>query len=171
MPRKKTVRAFEEWVKDPKNVDRVIERVTGGEKLEKICVDVKQPYTCLYPYLHSTPELKNRFDTARKARADSLVEKALTVVEEVEADKDEVAKAKLQSETYQWVAAKWDRDRYADQVRFEHVNDTPVDAALLGAAKDLLRLAVKKQGSLEKEIEGEVFDVTVSIPEAIGAKS
>lgn len=160
MPKKKTIKAFGEWVKVPGNIDLVIERVTGGQKLEKVCLqaDIKQPYTLLYPYLHSTAELKNRFDTARKARADALVEKALTVVDGVKASKDAVAKAKLQSETYQWVAAKWDRDRYADKVQVERPAESVADAALLGAAKDLLRLAVQKQPQLqEKVIEGEVI--------------
>lgn len=115
MAKKKTIAAFGEWVKDPANVDDVLRRVLEGAKVEKIALAIKQPYTLLWPHLHSTPELKARFDAARKGRADALVEKALTVVDAVPAVKEAVAKAKLQADTYLGVAAKWDRDRYGDK--------------------------------------------------------
>lgn len=142
MPRQKTVRAFEEWVTDAANIDEVLRRVMGGTKLSKLCAEIKRPYTLLYPYLHSTPELKARYEAALAGRADDLMHETLEIADSVRgtAEAAEVSAAKLAVETRQKLAAGWNRDRYGETLRVERPAETPSDAGLLGFASELLKL-------------------------------
>lgn len=142
MPRQKTVRAFDEWVTDAANIDEVLRRVMGGTKLSKLCVEIKRPYTLLYPYLHSTPELKARYEAALAARADDLMHETIEIADSVRKTKipARVGAAKVAIEARQHVAAGWNRDRYGETLRVERPAETPSDAGLLGFASELLKL-------------------------------
>lgn len=151
MPRQKTVRAFEEWVKDESNIDEVLRRVMGGTKLSKLCAEIKRPYTLLYPYLHSTPELKGRYEAALAARADDLMHETLEIADSVRKTKipARVGAAKVAIETRQALASGWNRERYGETLRVEKTVTHGVDAGLVGTIGDLLRVSKREPVTLD----------------------
>lgn len=163
MARQVTRRAFAQWIEDEANVSLVLERVAGGLTLQKAAVSVKQPYTCLHEYFHGTPENEARYLAARKAWADAKQDEALELADGVEADRDAVAKAKLQVEVRHNQAKAYHRDRWGDRVQVEKSVTVGVDAALLGRADELLRLAE------EKVIAGAEVEAVLDSPAALPA--
>lgn len=113
MARKTTIRAFEEWAADPANVEGVLELIADGLTLQKAAVEVEKPYTCLHA-LFETDVWKPKYLAARKAWADWQQDEAMQIADEVKADKDEVAKAKLRVETRQNQARAYHRERWGE---------------------------------------------------------
>ncbi len=144
MARKTTVKAFEAWIAAEGNVDEVLDRISGGLTLQKAALAVKQPYTCLHGFFHGSPELEARYMAARKAWADQKMDEALEIADGVKADKDEVAKAKLQVETRQIQSRAYHRELWGERIQVDKSVTVGVDAALLGRADELLRLAQEK---------------------------
>ena len=163
MARKSTVLAFQEWVKVEANVDRVLELVAGGMTLAKAGLAVKQPYTCLHPYFHSTQELEARYVAARKSWADVKQDEAMVIADEVKADKNEVAKAKLRVDVRQAQAKAYYPDRWAERVKVEKDVSVTVDAGLVGLAGDLLK---KRLSRPPVTIQGEPGRVVTESPSA-----
>lgn len=156
MPRQKTIRAFEEWVQDDANVQDVLKRVMAGTKLSKVCAEIKRPYTLLYPHLHSTPELKARYEAALAARADDLMHETLEIADSVRKTKipARVGAAKVAIEARQALASGWNRERYGETLRMERAPETPSDVGLLGFASELLKL-VKTGAAPAERLVGE----------------
>lgn len=155
MPRQKTVRAFEEWVQDEANVEEVLRRVMAGTKLSKLCAEIKRPYTLLYPFLHSTPELKARYEAALAGRADDLMHETLEIADGVKGAEEPavVSAAKLRIETRQKIASGWNRERYGDTLRVEKTVTHTVDAGLVGTIGDLLKVGRRTPVTIENTPE------------------
>lgn len=156
MPRLKTIKEFEEWVKDEANVEDLLRRVAEGTKLQKACLDLKRPYTLVYPYLHSTDELKKRYEAALAARADALMHETVEIADSVrKTDKPaRVMAAKLAVETRQAIASGWNRERYGETLRVERPPQAPGDDRLLGFASELLKLVKAAEPRvIEQELE------------------
>ena len=147
MARKVTIKAFGEWVKVEANVEWVLRLIADGTTLHKAAVVVKQPYTCLHPFLHSEVMLP-RYTAARKAWADLKQDEAMELVDGAKPDKGHVAKAKLQAEVRQNQAAAYHRERWGERVHVERSVELTVDAGLIGLAGELLkkRLPVVVEG-------------------------
>lgn len=158
MPRLKTIRAFEDWKKDDAAIEALLQRIAGGTKLQAACLEIKRPYTLVYPFLHSTPELQKRYEAALAARAEALVHESLEIADSVRGSQEPgvVAAAKLAVETRQRTAAWWNRERYGEQLRVEKTVTHVVDAGLVGRIGDLLELTkARPVALLEKVVEGE----------------
>ena len=168
MARKSTVLAFQEWVKDEANVARVLELIAGGLTLQKAVGVVKQPYTCLHPYFHSTPELEARYVAARKAWADAKQDEAMVIADEVKADKNEVAKAKLRVDVRQAQAKAYYPDRWAERVKVEKDVSVTVDAGLIGTVGELLKISAAKRlpVTIDQDAQGEPGQVVTESPSA-----
>ncbi len=134
--RTKTAQAFAEWINDEENVAEVLERIAGGLTLQKASVALKQPYTCLHGYFHSSPELTARYEGARKAWVDFKNDVLLEKVEGVAPDRDQVAKLKLEADVISNQSKAYHRDRWGEKLRVEKTVDVVVDA---GPATRLLR--------------------------------
>jgi hypothetical protein len=147
--RKTTVKAFGEWIAAPGNEDHVLDLIVSGRTLQRAAVELKQPYTCLQAHFHSTPELLQRYNLALRSYADFLQGEAKEIADEVVADKDEVAKAKLRVEVRQNQAKALGRDRWGDKLQVEKSVSFEVDQALLGTVSDLLRIAREKVVSVQ----------------------
>lgn len=117
MVRKKTIQRFEQWCDEPSNIDDLLTRIAEGGKLYQVCKDIEQPYTLVHPYLHSKPELKARYETARKQFADKIHDQKLELAEKALGAKEpvEVMGAKLASEIYSAEARVWNPDQYAEK--------------------------------------------------------
>lgn len=140
MARIKTTKEFYEWVKDDAAIDDVLRRVAEGTKFSQVCKDIRRPYTLLYPYLHSTPELKARYEAALAARADDLMHETLEIADDLKGSDSaaEVAAGKVRIDTRQKLASGWNRERYGEQVQINKTVSVGVDIGLRGRASELL---------------------------------
>lgn len=160
MARKQTIAAFERWIAEEGNETVVLEALTKAP-LHKVAVTVKQPYTCLYAYFNSSPERQARYVSAKEAwvemRKGMLVEK----VDVVEADKDQVARLKLESDIIDNQAKAYHRERWGERLQVEKSVSVVVDAGLVGAAEELLKLAQERRlpALTEKVVEALPVDV------------
>jgi hypothetical protein len=167
MVQKRTVARFELWRQVPGNVDRfleMLEKPREGEEgksayvsFRDACHELRLPYLLMYRMVHDTPELLERYEGILRARSHHMVEQTVEIADEVEPDRDHVAKAKLQVEVRQAAASYWDRERYGQRIQVEKSVNVTVDAGLLGRAAELL-------GEVEvpeRVVEGE----TLTLPE------
>ena len=60
------------------------------------------------------PDVTRRLADARVEAAHALVEDAVDALENVGADRDQVARAKAQADMRQWLAGKWNRGAYGE---------------------------------------------------------
>ncbi len=154
MARKVTIKAFQEWIAVEGNEARVLDLIAGGKTLQKSAIAVKQPYTCLHEHFHSTPERRARYDVARKAWADAKMDEAMELADGVPADKDSVAKARLQVDTRTSQAKAYHRERWGERLQVDRPPEIPGDHALLGFASELLKLVKAPE---PRVIDGEVI--------------
>ena len=143
MARKITIKAFGAWVADEANVVDVLERLAENH-LHKVAVAVKQPYTCLYAYFDSTPELRARYEAACRARVSRRADETQDIADAVKPDRDHVAKAKLRIEVRHHHAKSYNPERWGDRLQIDKSVTAGVDQFLLGRADELLRLANEK---------------------------
>jgi hypothetical protein len=146
MARKTTIKAFEAWIATDENEAVVLDRISGGLTLQKTALAVKQPFTCLHGYFHSTPERLARYDAARRAWADAQMDEALEIADGVAEDRDAVSKAKLRVETRQNQAKAYNRERWGERVQVEKSVSVTVDA---GPATRFLREMAKRELEVE----------------------
>jgi hypothetical protein len=152
-----TVKAFKVWIADEGNVGDVLDRIAGGLTLQKAALAVKQPYTCLHEYFHSSPENEARYAAARKAWVDFKNDELVGKVEGVKPDRDHVAKLKLEADVIASQSRAYHRERWGERVQVEKSVSVVVDA---GPATRLMReLRAKELGvvvpALEHKVETE----------------
>ena len=163
MARKTTVKAFESWVADEGNVEAVLEHIRGGLTLQQASIMVKQPFTCLHTYFHSTPERETQYLTARKSWVDLKNDQLLEKVEQVPADRDHVAKLKLESEVLATQSKSYYRDRWGERIQVEKNVNVQADAALIGTISQLLLSAKKRSPVTIDSAPGQVADASRDI--------
>lgn len=166
MARKTTIRAFDDWALDDRNIEAVLKLIAGGLTLQKAALEVKQPYTCLHPWFHSTQERRERYDAARKAWADLKQDEAMAIVDGVKPDRGSVAKAKLQAEVRQNQAAAYAPDRWGQRLHVKREGGAPADEKLLGFASDLLKLVKQREPRIIEpgQVEAGSSPTSVALP-------
>lgn len=152
-----TRRFFDLWVEKPENIEQFfseMELADGSARQAFVlaCRALKIPYTLMFAYVHSQPELKQRYDSFLAAMADRLATEALEDVDGAVC-KDTAAAAKVKADTKLRIAEKWDRERYGERITVDRNVNLTVDAALVGTAGDLLKsLAKRAPAVIENEV-------------------
>lgn len=95
---------------EPGLVDRIIELAEAGTPIARICGETGLSKAALYKWQDSSPEHADLFTRARALAAHALVDEALEIADN--ADPEYVQKAKLQVQTRQWTAERWNRKDY-----------------------------------------------------------
>lgn len=95
---------------EPGLVDRIIEMAEAGAAVARICEATGLSKTALYKWQETSPEHAELFTRARARAAHALVDEALAIADA--ADPEYVQKAKLQVQTRQWTAERWNRKDY-----------------------------------------------------------
>lgn len=144
------------WAKIDKmgGVDRIIERVAEGDSLKIIAEEIGISRSFLSWKVNAIPGVKERLVQARKSRADKWAEEAIEIADTVDADPNQINKARLRIDSRKWLAGVDDPDRFGQK-------QAQVNISLGGLHLDALR---KVQAELAKPagetIEGEARDVT-----------
>ena len=135
-------------------IDRIIERVAEGESLKLIAEELGISRSFLSWKVNKVPGVKERLVQARKSRADKWAEEAIEIADNVDADPNQINKARLRIDSRKWLAGVDDPDRFGTK-------QTQVNISLGGLHLDALR---KVQADLAKPvgetIEGEARDVS-----------
>jgi hypothetical protein len=167
MARQETVKRFEVWKQDPENIEAFFGLMERGEaplRFRDACMQIKVPYTLMHAHVRSQEALHERYLAILAAKADNLAHERLEIADNVKADRDAVAKAKLQCDVRDGLAAKWNKELYGETLRVEKTVSVGVDIGLRGRASELLaRIA----GRAPVLIEGEATAVR---PDALPCK-
>jgi hypothetical protein len=135
-------------------VDRIVERVAEGDSLKKIADEIGISRSFLSWKVNAIPGVKERLVEARKARADKWGEEAIEIADSVEADPNQINKARLRIDSRKWLAGVDDPDRFGQKQQ-------NVNISIGGLHLDALR---KVQAELSQPvgqvIDGEAHDVT-----------
>lgn len=145
---------FEEVIADPQTPGMVFGKLTDGERLPGIAKEWRIPKGKFIQWFMTKHD--ELYDAALKVRAAELAMQALD--EALEAKPEDVAVRRLRAEVALKLAAKFDRARYGESVRVEKSVSVAVDAGLLGAAGELLRLVVRGDRPV-RQIEAETVTV------------
>lgn len=99
------------WLSGGKTVVQLAEQMTTALKFEITRDTLRR---AIYA-LDTEANVNERLQVARQAGAMILAEEAKSIADDVEAKRDEIAKARLQVDTRQWLAGKFDRAQFGDQ--------------------------------------------------------
>ena len=135
-------------------IDRIVERVAEGDSLKVIAEEIGISRSFLSWKVNAVPGVKERLVEARKARADKWGEAAIGIADNVEADPNQINKARLRIDSRKWLAGVDDPDRFGQKQQ-------QVNISIGGLHLDALR---KVQAELAKPAgetsDGEARDVT-----------
>lgn len=120
-------------------VDAICERLADGESLRSICRDPLMPCKAsVFNKLVKDKEFLLRYNLAREAQADSLVDDMLGIADDAtndyavdpetglkRVDKDHITRSRLRVDTRKWIAAKMKPKKYGDRQTIELDDITP----------------------------------------------
>jgi hypothetical protein len=146
MAQRRTIARFEDWRRVPENIEALFGLLEGSARVNyqtfrDACHELRVPYLLAYRLVNGDPVLRGRYESILAARADAMANEALEIADRVEPERGAVAKAKLQVDTRQMLASRWDRERYGERIQVEKSVNVSVDVGLLGKAAELLQVA------------------------------
>ncbi|MDZ4248680.1 MAG: hypothetical protein U0990_01130, partial [Candidatus Nanopelagicales bacterium] len=136
----------------------IFQRLADGESLKEIAKQWAVPKGRFVEWFTTTHT--DLYDAALKVRAADLALEAIDIADTPEkgvktktrpdgslevSEGDMIEHRRLQIETRKWLAEKFDRQRYGNTLKVEREVSVRIDAGLLGAAGDLLRLVASGQ--------------------------
>lgn len=107
----------------------------------QVLVDMGMSWGAFWAYVSSDADRLARFNATMAARAMLLAEQTIELADDVEEDKNAIAKVRLQQAARQFYAESWDKPHFGRVAKAEGGGGTGamVDAALLGVAAELLK--------------------------------
>ena len=177
------IERLEELKADAEAPSAIFQRLCEGESLKAIAKTwglYKGRFAQWYTTAHA-----DLYDAALKVRAADLALEAIEIADTTElgvktktrpdgslevSEGDMTEHRRLRIETRKWLAEKFDRSRYGATVKVERTVSIGIDAGLLGAAGDLLRLvaAGRPRGLVVDEAETVSATGTLTAPLASG---
>lgn len=124
---------FQDVVAQPNAMDVIVQKLVDGEQpmtLKAIAKAWGVPYTRLAAWIFDDRERAERYNAALRFAAETYVHEAVPIADEATAERDAVAKAKLQIDTRLRIATKWDRARYGDATEVKHSGTVSLVAIL-----------------------------------------
>lgn len=117
---------------DPTTMGVVVQRLADGETLKAIARSWQIPYGKFAEWIVEDSERSAMYSGALKLWGDALAQEVVQIADEVEADRDAVAKAKLQAQVRMQLAGKWNRERYGESTEVKHTGSVSLVAILSG---------------------------------------
>ncbi len=110
--------------------NKICDRLALGESLVKICEDKAMPsLSTVFNWLADHSGFLDKYARAREAQSDFHVDEMISIADEVKADSEAVAKARLRIDTRKWTASKQSPAKYGDTLKID-ANVTPHEQAL-----------------------------------------
>jgi hypothetical protein len=117
---------------DPSTMGVVVQRLAEGETLKQIAKAWQVPYGRFAEWIVEDRERSEQYSAALKLWGDALAQEMVQIADGAEADRDAVAKAKLQTDVRMRLASKWARDRYGESTEVRHTGSVSLVAILSG---------------------------------------
>ncbi len=107
-------------------LDKIIERISYGESLNKICSTNDMPTRkSFYEWVAADDSLLQRYETAMRLRADSCFDEILEIADnEGIKTSEDVARAKLRVDSRKWTVSKMFPKKYGDKSALDLKTDT-----------------------------------------------
>ena len=111
-------------------------KMAAGSSLRSICASDSMPcLSSVYLWLSKHPTFSENYAKAQRDRATAMFEEVFEIGDEVAADPNEIAKARLRVDTRKWALARMDSKRYGDKVQVD-ANVTMTHEEALKALSD-----------------------------------
>jgi hypothetical protein len=143
---------FREIVADTSTMGEIVHRLADGKTLKRIAKDWGIPYGRLAEWVTEDRERSEQYAMALAIWVDSLAQESVGIADDVEEDRDAVAKAKLQTSVRMGLATRLNRQRYGDAVEHKVSGSVSLIAVLsglprTGAVMDLGEIPALATGS------------------------
>lgn len=123
VPGQPKLRALAAAIEEAGGDDVIFDQVADGTYLTRIAEEWDVSSQLLRKWVRLDPERERRYEAAKRASADALVEDAGSVLDRASvASSAHVQKAKSQAEFKRWLASKRDRQQYGDDAAQVSVN-------------------------------------------------
>lgn len=139
---------------DQELVGKILDRISDGESLRKICCDDAMPgQTTVYRWLRENEEFRQQYASARELQADTLFDETLDIADDATNDWMErhaegsvswkengeaIRRSQLRIDTRKWMAGKLKPKKYGDKTLVGSDPDNPLPPGL--ADMELARL-------------------------------
>jgi len=100
---------------DPEFWEKVMEGYSEFGSLPRMAKEIQVPYKTLYNKITSDPDLKQRYEVARKAYAELTVDQIKTINDKLEIGQIDPASAKTLINSKQWIASKYSPIEYGER--------------------------------------------------------
>ena len=140
---------FLEIIEHEDTMPVVVQRLTAGDTLKEIAEGWQVPYGRLAQWIVEDRTRSEQYNAALAIWADALAQETVGIADDVTADRDEVAKAKLKTHVRMALAGKWNRPRYGDSTEVKHTGHVSL-VAILSSMPSGNVYELPAQTSLEK---------------------
>lgn len=133
------VQRFREMAEDPEWWDTWFNQITQFGAIRKLLDGYKIPYREYYQYLKDHPEIGERHEAAMRDHAAFLASKITdnaNALDQSDAANPDPKKAKIAIDAYQWLASRYDPDRYGERQKLD-VQTTDLTQVHLEAIREL----------------------------------
>ena len=112
-------------VRSPELEQQILNRLAGGESLLRICRDDNMPNRAtVMAWVAGDSDFATQYWQAHQYNAMFLVETMLDVAEGGELSTGDMERDKLKVNVLKWMASKYNRTAFGDQVDVKHSTDT-----------------------------------------------
>lgn len=100
--------------------DTICSELAIGKSLRTVCEPDDMPSVkTIFNWFRAYPDFLQQYTRAKQEAADSMVDEMQYLADNVERDKDAIAKARLQVDTRKWIASKLKPKAYGDKLDVE----------------------------------------------------
>lgn len=121
--KKPTGRPLAKW-KSKANADRIFADMQEGKSLRQICRENGWPHSTVLAWLGK--EFSDQYAQAQEQRADYYFDEMIEIADEVPADKNAIAAARLRIDTRKWIMGRMNPKKYSDRVNVDMSGETKV---------------------------------------------
>ena len=100
---------------DPEFWDKILEGYAEFGSLPKMAKEIQVPYKVLYHKITSDPDLKERYDIAKRAYAELTVDQIRDINDKLELGHLDSSTAKTLINSKQWIASKYSPIDYGER--------------------------------------------------------
>ncbi len=143
-------------------VDRIIERISAGESLRKICDDADMPdCSTVQRWRRDKPEFAKLYILAREEAADAFADRIMTMANELIERREKVTREEIQAvrvaiDALKWAASKLRPSTYGDMTRHAGHDAGPLTVAVeVDRAIQARKLADAKRREIEAKRAGD----------------